>query len=80
MAETPRPCGYDSRTIAGVIRERFGELVFKTEIYKSVKVSEAELEGRPIMELDSRSPGAVAYDNLTGEIISRAESMRAVGV
>ena len=66
-----------SRTIAGVIRERFGNLVFDTEIYKSVKVSEAELEGRPVIELNRNAPAAQAYNLITEEVIARASALPA---
>ncbi|MBM3494472.1 MAG: ParA family protein, partial [Armatimonadetes bacterium] len=34
-------------TIAAEIREQFGEKVFQTVIYKNVRVSESEVEGKP---------------------------------
>ena len=61
-----------SRTISGVIRERFGEMVFNTEIFKSVRVSESELEGRPLIETNRQAAAAQAYDALAAEIIARA--------
>ena len=65
-----------SRTISGVIRERFGDLVFDTEIFKNVKISEAELEGRPVIEIDRNAAGARAYDALADEVLSRAAAMQ----
>lgn len=62
------------RTIAGVIRERFGDEVFATEIYRSMQISAAEIEARPISLLDPRAPGAKNYAALADEVIRRAQS------
>jgi chromosome partitioning protein len=59
-------------TIAEVIRERFGDAVFKTIIYRNVKISEAELEGKSILEFDRTSRGAANYVSVTEEILLRA--------
>jgi chromosome partitioning protein len=40
------------QTIAQEIRDRFGEKVFQTVIYKNVRLSESELEGKPIIMFD----------------------------
>jgi chromosome partitioning protein len=59
------------RAIETVIRERFGEKVFDTVIHKNVRISEAELEGRPVISFDKRAAGAKAYEALTDEVLSR---------
>lgn len=58
--------------IATEIRERFGDKVFETVIYKNVRVSESELQGMPIAILDRRATGAQNYEALAEEILSRA--------
>jgi|SRR5579871_3778137 len=61
-----------SRTIASEIRERFGDKVFNTMIYKNVRLAEAEVEGKPIILFDRKSPGALNYDALAQEVLNRA--------
>lgn len=60
------------RTIAGVIRERFGDRVFETVITKNVRLSEAELEGQPIILFDPQASGARNYTALAAEVVERA--------
>jgi len=59
-------------TIAAEIRERFGEKVFETVIYKNVRVSESEVEGLPIILFDRRASGAQNYEALAEEVLLRA--------
>jgi chromosome partitioning protein len=58
--------------IASEIRQRFGDKVFQTVIYKNVRVSESELEGRPIALYDRKAPGAQNYEALAEEVLLRA--------
>jgi chromosome partitioning protein len=58
-------------TIAAEIRNRFGEKMFDTVIYKNVRLSEAEVEGRPIIHFDRRARGAQNYEALAEEILQR---------
>ncbi len=51
------------------IREYFEGNVFKTIIPKNVRLGEAASFGRPIVDYDPGCKGAVAYSNLTREII-----------
>ena len=62
------------RTISGVIRERFGDKVFDTEIYRNMRVSEAEVEGKPVSTFDPRTSGAKNYADLADEVIRRTSS------
>ncbi|MCC6727886.1 MAG: ParA family protein [Chthonomonadales bacterium] len=59
------------RGIAEEIRTRFGRRVFDTVIYRTVRLSEAEVEGKPIIAFDRRSRGAQNYEALTDEVIAR---------
>ncbi len=56
--------------VAEEIRERFGGKVFRTIIYKNVKLSEAEGEGKPIVLYDPRAPAAQNYMELAEEILA----------
>src|SRR5207302_1688343 len=59
-------------SIEAEIRQRFGDKVFKTIIRKNVRLSEAEVEGKPIIHFDRRARGATDYEALTDEILQRA--------
>lgn len=59
------------RTMDRIIRERFGDKVFDTVIHKSVRISEAELEGEPLVLLDAKAASARSYLALTDEAIQR---------
>ncbi len=59
------------QTISAEIRERFGDKVFDTVIYKNVRLSESEVEGMPIILFDKRASGAVNYEALAEEVIQR---------
>lgn len=60
------------QTIAHEIRDRFGDKVFDTVIYKNVRLSESEVEGKPILLFDRRASGAQNYEALAEEILRRA--------
>ena len=62
------------RLIADEIRERFGDRVFETVIYKNVRISESELEGQPIILFDPHARGAENYESLAEEVLGRARS------
>jgi chromosome partitioning protein len=68
------------QTIAQEIRERFGDRVFRTVIYKNVRLSESELEGKPIILFDRRASGAQNYEALADELLKRAGVLEAVNV
>ncbi len=58
--------------VAEAIQEQFGDKVFKTVIYKNIKLSESESQGMPIILYDKRAPGALNYAALAEEIIERS--------
>jgi chromosome partitioning protein len=59
------------RTIAEEIRQRFGNKVFDTVIYKNLRLSEAEVDGKPIILYDPRASGARNYSALAEEVLQR---------
>ncbi len=66
----------DVRTKLGLevveeIRKHFRERVYDTIIPRLVKLSEAPSHGKPIIEYDPSSNGALAYLNLAKEVIIR---------
>ena len=50
------------------------DTIFKTEIPRNVKISEAPSHGEPITYYDSSSKGADAYKKLAAEVMKRASS------
>jgi chromosome partitioning protein len=69
---------FDARTrlsaqVVDEVREHFGELVFETVIPRLTRLAEAPSFGKPIIHHDKYSPGAAAYEVLTGEVLKRIE-------
>jgi chromosome partitioning protein len=69
---------YDSRTklsqqVVEEVEKFFQEMVFKTIIPRTVRLSEAPSFGQPITIYDPSSKGAVAYLNLAKEVIERGQ-------
>ncbi|MBC7334177.1 MAG: ParA family protein [Actinobacteria bacterium] len=65
---------YDSRTrlaeeVIGEVRKHFPEKVYETIIPRNVRLSEAPSYGEPILIYDPECKGAIAYENLTKEVI-----------
>lgn len=70
---------YEKRTrlhkaIEAVIRERFGSKVFDTPIFRNVRISESEIEGKPILLFDKDAMGSKNYVDLAEEVIQRTAS------
>lgn len=69
---------FDSRnnichSVAGDVRNHFGEKTFDTVISRNVKLAEAPSHGKPLLLYEIKSSGAQNYMKLANEIISRAE-------
>jgi chromosome partitioning protein len=70
---------YDKRTslsqqVKKEIENYFGELVFKTQIPRNIRLAEAPSHGKTIFEYDSWSKGAKMYKSLGKEILGRTNS------
>ncbi len=68
---------YDARTrlaagVASEVREHFGDQVLRTNIPRSVRVSEAPSYAQTVMTYDPGSPGALSYLEAAREITQRA--------
>ena len=67
---------FDQRTnlshqVVGEVRNHFDELVFRTNIPRSIRLSEAPSFGQSIFEYDPGSSGANAYRYFAEEVIER---------
>ncbi|MEA2517014.1 MAG: chromosome partitioning protein [Actinomycetota bacterium] len=67
---------YDARTklssqVADEVRAHFGDLVFKTVVPRSVRLSEAPSFGEPVVTLDPSSRGSISYKLLAAELEER---------
>ena len=60
-----------TKDIGEKIRDKFGDLVFKTEIRVNVRLKEAPSLGKSINEYDRKCAGAKAYRNLSREVVKR---------
>ncbi|MBX9977413.1 MAG: AAA family ATPase [Alphaproteobacteria bacterium] len=71
---------YDKRSslcqmVAKDVRQFLGDKVFKTEIPRNSKVSEAPSHGKPVLIYDMKSVGSQGYMNLAREIIQKENTM-----
>ena len=60
--------GLARRRMVAEVRQHFGELVTRTIIPRSVRLSEAPSYGQPILSFDPLSRGAIAYRDLAKEV------------
>ena len=70
---------FDGRTkvhaqVVGELREHFKEMVFKTIIQRSIRLSEAPSHGKPIILYDVVSNGTSNYMNLAKEVLDKNEN------
>ena len=65
------PCTVNARDIMFDIVEYFGNLVFKTIVLKTIKFPETSLAGKPIIKIEPKSGGAIAYKLLANEVLER---------
>jgi len=62
-----------SQQVATEVRSYFGDKVYETAIPRNVRLSEAPSFGKPIVFYDITCAGALAYINLTKEVIDSGE-------
>ena len=66
---------FDGRTslaaqVKDEVRRHLGDQILMTVIPRTVRLTEAPSHGKPIMLYDLRSPGSIAYLELTKEVLS----------
>ena len=69
---------YDSRTrlseqVVDEVKKSFGDLLYKTLIPRTVRLSEAPSYGQPILYYDKKSKGAEVYKALAREVLKREQ-------
>jgi chromosome partitioning protein len=60
-----------SKQVVGDVKAHFPDLIFKTLIPRTIRLSEAPSFGKSIFEYDPSGPGAMAYLRLAKECVSR---------
>ena len=65
-----------SKDTHGQIRSVFGEVLFRTKIGKNVRLEESPAYKETILTFAPKSPGAIEYKKLAGEVIQRVEESR----
>lgn len=66
-----------SRRVLDSIVEIFGDKLLETKIPENIKLNEAQEKGLCVFEYDASCPGAMAYGNLTREIMEKLELCQA---
>lgn len=68
-----------SQQVVAEVREHFPGETFRTIIPRNVRLSEAPSYGEPIIAYAPRSPGAMAYEALTQEVLAREDRENGTG-
>jgi len=76
---------YDERTIlsrqvVADLRNYFGSQLFEAIIPRNVRLAEAPSHGKPILQYDPASRGAVAYSQLAEEVIANEQKRSGQGL
>jgi chromosome partitioning protein len=65
--------------VSAQLMMHFGDRVFRTVVPRNVRLAEAPSFGRPVLEHDPSSRGALAYLALAGEMLRREEETQTAG-
>ncbi len=63
-----------SREAVEILRENFGDLVFKTRIRKTIRYAEAPVKGLSVLKYDPTGDAADAYRDLAKEVLRGAKT------
>lgn len=71
------PTMYDNRTLHSreaidMLKENYGDLVFRTRIRKTIRYAEAPVQGSSVLKYDPTGPAAKAYRDLAREVLNGA--------
>ena len=72
------PTMFDARTLhsreaVDMLKENFGDLVFKTRIRKTIRYAEAPVEGSSVLKYEPSGQAAEAYRDLAKEVLNGAK-------
>ena len=75
---------YDPRNkltseVNGQLISFFGDAVYRTVVPRNVRLAEAPGYGKPVLNYDKQSRGAIAYLALAGEVLRRSDEAAARG-
>jgi chromosome partitioning protein len=62
-----------SREALELLKQRFGDAVFRTQVRKTVRLAEAPVRGASVISYDPGGTAAAAYRQLAEEVLERAE-------
>lgn len=65
-----------AREINALVRKTYGGHVFASEIPRSIKAAEISVENKSIYDHDRSGKAAVAYENLTREVLSLGKQIK----
>lgn len=65
------PRTYHAREVLARIRDAFKGQLFKTPITRTIKFPDAQVQGKPLIEIDAKHSGATQYLSVAKELISR---------
>jgi chromosome partitioning protein len=73
------PTMFDKRTMhareaVDILKENFGDLVFKTRIRKTVRYAEAPVKGMSVLQYDPSGEAAEMYRDLAKEVLNGAKA------
>ncbi len=68
-----------AEAVAEEVRGHFGDIVYKAEIPRNVRVSEAPSHGKPVLLYDLGCPGSRAYLKLAREFLKRERRLPPAG-
>jgi chromosome partitioning protein len=76
---------YDPRNnlaqdVSAQLKDHFNEQLYRTIIPRNVRLAEAPSHGKPVIQYDRTSSGALAYLALAGEILRKDAQLRAAAV
>ena len=74
---------YDPRSrltseVNGQLFNHFGDTVYRTVVPRNIRLAEAPSYGKPIINYDKQSRGAIAYLALAGELLRRNDEAKAI--
>jgi chromosome partitioning protein len=63
-----------SREAVEILKENFGDLVYKTRIRKTIRYAEAPVKGSSVLKYEPKGDAAAAYRDLAKEVLNGAKA------